>query len=106
MKYHDPYIATVREDNDHGSAGATAAPPRLRHSVDSNAAALSAADIVVIVTDHRSVDYQMVVDNAALVVDMLELHGLDDAQSCPCHLAVEVTPPAGRLTPKPSIRPM
>jgi UDP-N-acetyl-D-glucosamine dehydrogenase len=30
---------------------------------------LAAADAVVIVTDHRVVDYQMVMDHASLIVD-------------------------------------
>ena len=69
VSYHDPYIATVRDDSD-GHDGPTAGePPRLRRSVPLTPATLSEADVVVIVTDHRSIDYQTVVDNAALVVD-------------------------------------
>jgi UDP-N-acetyl-D-glucosamine dehydrogenase len=37
--------------------------------VELTKATLSEADVVVIVTDHRAVDYQLVVDHAALVVD-------------------------------------
>ena len=69
VSYHDPYIATVRDESD-GHDGPTAGePPRLRHSVPLTPATLSEADVVVIVTDHRSIDYQAIVDNAALVVD-------------------------------------
>jgi UDP-N-acetyl-D-glucosamine dehydrogenase len=66
VTYHDPYITSVRDEID----GALACdPPRLRHSVALTPATLSEADVVVIVTDHRCIDYQAVVDNAALVVD-------------------------------------
>jgi UDP-N-acetyl-D-glucosamine dehydrogenase len=67
VSYHDPYIATVRDDDDHGADGS--GPPRLRHSVELSDATLASADVVVIVTDHRSIDYQRIVDHAHLVVD-------------------------------------
>ena len=65
--FHDPYIETVRDDHD--AAPANTAAPRLRHSVAFTPAELSAADVVVIITDHTSIDYQVVVDNAAVIVD-------------------------------------
>ena len=58
VTYHDPFIPHLRDEGD----GA-------KDSVDLTADALASADVVVIVTDHKSVDYQMVVDNANLVVD-------------------------------------
>ena len=68
VAFHDPYIETVRDD--HGDAGATnGATPRLRHSVAFTPTELSAADVVVIITDHTSIDYQLVVDHAHVVVD-------------------------------------
>jgi UDP-N-acetyl-D-glucosamine dehydrogenase len=66
VTYHDPYIATVRDEDGHGDG---TAPHRLRHSVELTDAVLAAADAVVIVTDHKTVDYQRVVNNAQLVVD-------------------------------------
>ena len=69
VSYHDPYIPQVRDEGEaHGSLAA-GQEPRLRYSVDLTPEALAAADVVVIVTDHRSVDYQRVVDHAALIVD-------------------------------------
>jgi UDP-N-acetyl-D-glucosamine dehydrogenase len=65
VSYHDPFIATVREDNSHGASARTP----LRHSVPLTDAALADADLVVIVTDHSSIDYQRVVDQASIVVD-------------------------------------
>jgi UDP-N-acetyl-D-glucosamine dehydrogenase len=55
--YHDPFVPKFREDgHEHTSVALT----------DKE---LSSADAVVIVTDHSSVDYQRVVDLAAVVVD-------------------------------------
>jgi UDP-N-acetyl-D-glucosamine dehydrogenase len=55
--YHDPYVPSFREDgHEHASVAFTDAE-------------LTRADAVVIVTDHSSVDYQRVVDLAAVVVD-------------------------------------
>jgi UDP-N-acetyl-D-glucosamine dehydrogenase len=55
--YHDPYCATIREDGHE------------RHGVALTERELAAADVVVIVTDHQSIDYQFIADHAALVVD-------------------------------------
>ena len=57
VRYHDPFVPKYREDgHDHASVALT----------DKE---ISAADAVVIVTDHSSVDYQRVVNCAAVVVD-------------------------------------
>jgi UDP-N-acetyl-D-glucosamine dehydrogenase len=55
--YHDPYIPTIREDG------------RERRSVPLSDEELSSADVAVIVTDHRSIDFQRLVDCASLIVD-------------------------------------
>jgi UDP-N-acetyl-D-glucosamine dehydrogenase len=55
--FHDPYIPTIREDGHE------------RHGIALTGEALAAADVTVIVTDHRSIDYQFLADHAALVVD-------------------------------------
>ena len=55
--YHDPHVPSFREDGHE------------RVSVPFNDGELARADAVVIVTDHSSVDYQRVVDLAAVVVD-------------------------------------
>jgi UDP-N-acetyl-D-glucosamine dehydrogenase len=55
--YHDPYVASFSEDS-------------VRHeSVRLTDEELKRADAVVIVTDHSSVDYQRIVNRAAVVVD-------------------------------------
>jgi UDP-N-acetyl-D-glucosamine dehydrogenase len=55
--YHDPYVAYVRENGEK------------RGSVALTTQELAAADCVVIITDHQSIDYEMVVRHAGLVVD-------------------------------------
>ena len=55
--YHDPYIPSFREDG------------HVRSGVELTPKELGAADAVVIVTDHRSIDYQALMDHASLVVD-------------------------------------
>ena len=57
VSYHDPYVPTFRDDG------------QTRTSVPLTDAALAEADAVVIVTDHKSVDYQRVVRESAIVVD-------------------------------------
>jgi UDP-N-acetyl-D-glucosamine dehydrogenase len=55
--FHDPFIPSYREDG-HSRSG-----------VELTAAELERADAVVIVTNHRTIDYQMLMDHASLVVD-------------------------------------
>jgi UDP-N-acetyl-D-glucosamine dehydrogenase len=55
--YHDPHVEAFREDGHE------------RVSVPFSDDELSRADAVVIITDHSVIDYQKVVDLAALVVD-------------------------------------
>jgi UDP-N-acetyl-D-glucosamine dehydrogenase len=57
VSFHDPFIPTVRE-NGHVREGVALTP-----------ASLAQTDAVVIVTDHRDVDYQMVMDHASVIVD-------------------------------------
>jgi UDP-N-acetyl-D-glucosamine dehydrogenase len=55
--FHDPHVPSFREDGHE------------RHGVELTDEEISKADAVVIVPDHSSVDYQRVVDLAALLVD-------------------------------------
>jgi UDP-N-acetyl-D-glucosamine dehydrogenase len=57
VSYHDPFIASVREDG------------HVRHGVDLTRDMIAATDAVVVVTDHSNVDYQLVMDSASLIVD-------------------------------------
>jgi UDP-N-acetyl-D-glucosamine dehydrogenase len=66
VSFHDPYIARFREDG-HGGYDAHNAP--VREGVELSADTLGSADAVVIVTDHKTVDYQLIMDHASLVVD-------------------------------------
>jgi UDP-N-acetyl-D-glucosamine dehydrogenase len=55
--YHDPYVPTFRDDG------------HVHESVELTDEELTLADAVVIVTDHSKVDYQRVVERAAVIVD-------------------------------------
>ncbi|HET9003986.1 MAG TPA: nucleotide sugar dehydrogenase [Gemmatimonadaceae bacterium] len=57
VDYHDPHVPSYREDG-HSRTG-----------VELTDEALSSADAVVIVTDHRAVDYKRVVAKSKVVVD-------------------------------------
>jgi UDP-N-acetyl-D-glucosamine dehydrogenase len=63
VEYHDPYVKSFSEDG-HTRKSMTLSDEMLRW-----------ADAVVIVTDHKAVDYQQVVDQAALVVDTRNVTG-------------------------------
>jgi UDP-N-acetyl-D-glucosamine dehydrogenase len=57
VQFHDPFIPCIREDG------------HLREGVELSEALLERTDAVVIVTDHKAVDYQLVMDHAALIID-------------------------------------
>jgi UDP-N-acetyl-D-glucosamine dehydrogenase len=57
VEFHDPFVAEFREEG------------HVRKGVDLSDEMLRWADAVVVITDHRAVDYQRVVDHATLVVD-------------------------------------
>ncbi len=57
VSYHDPFVPTLHVDS------------RSFHSVRLSPSVISAADCVLIVTDHQSVDYATVVKHARLVID-------------------------------------
>ena len=55
--FHDPHVPKFREDGHE------------RFGVALTDDELAKADVVVVITDHRAVDYQRVRDQASLVVD-------------------------------------
>lgn len=57
VAYHDPHIPSFREDGHE------------MHGVALTDDLLASVDAVVVITDHKVVDYQRVVDRAALVID-------------------------------------
>jgi len=57
ISYHDPHVATLKED------GIT------MNSVPLNADTLRGADCVMIVTDHAAVDYQLIKRHSRATVD-------------------------------------
>jgi UDP-N-acetyl-D-glucosamine dehydrogenase len=61
--YHDPLCSTIEDD---GHTKIRGLPMR---SVPLTSGLLSSLDAVVVVTDHSSVDYSLVVEHATLIVD-------------------------------------
>jgi UDP-N-acetyl-D-glucosamine dehydrogenase len=57
VEYHDPFVKEFREDG------------HVRTGKPLNDETLAWADAVIIITDHKGVDYQYVVDKAQLVID-------------------------------------
>jgi UDP-N-acetyl-D-glucosamine dehydrogenase len=84
VSFHDPHVASIREDGE------------VREGSDLTADVVSATDAVVIVTDHRGVDYQMVMDHAGLIVDSRNVtRGLLESKARVVSLAsASVTEPA------------
>ena len=62
VEYHDPFIARIKPSREHGHLTD-------RRSVSLSAKRIAAADAVLIVTDHDSVDYKLIGKHARLVVD-------------------------------------
>jgi UDP-N-acetyl-D-glucosamine dehydrogenase len=62
VEYHDPFIARIKPSREHGHLTD-------RRSVALTPKRIAAADAVLIVTDHDSVDYKLIGKHARLVVD-------------------------------------
>jgi UDP-N-acetyl-D-glucosamine dehydrogenase len=63
VTHHDSFCPEIRDD------GHTPIRNLPMHSVDLTAELLAETDLVLVVTDHTDIDYQLVADNAKLVVD-------------------------------------
>jgi UDP-N-acetyl-D-glucosamine dehydrogenase len=85
VSFHDPHVAILREDGHE------------MHGIPLSATELAAADAVVIVTDHRAVDYQFVIDHARLVIDSRNVTaGLEPAAARVVRLSGTVSEPLGK----------
>ncbi len=62
VAYHDPHVPIIPPSREHAALAG-------RRSVPLDPAVLAAQDAVLIVTDHDAVDWQVLVRNAALVID-------------------------------------
>jgi UDP-N-acetyl-D-glucosamine dehydrogenase len=62
VEYHDPFIPRIKPSREHGHLAD-------RRSVALTAARIAAADVVLIVTDHDGIDYDLVGRKAGLIVD-------------------------------------
>ncbi len=87
VEYHDPHVPRYREE------GVEMVGVPLTDEV------LVAADVVVIVTDHKAVDYQRVVNLASLVVD--SRHATAKLAPGKARI-VSLTPDAPRMPPAPA----
>jgi UDP-N-acetyl-D-glucosamine dehydrogenase len=67
--YHDPFVATLSLDGEHGGANDVAPSGRTLESIELTDAELERADCVVVVTDHAGIDYARVLRLAKVVVD-------------------------------------
>ena len=63
VAYHDPHCAAIRDD------GHTELLGLPLHSMPLTTEVLENADLVLVITDHSTVDYQRVADHASLVLD-------------------------------------
>ncbi|HMS02879.1 MAG TPA: nucleotide sugar dehydrogenase [Gemmatimonadaceae bacterium] len=63
VEFHDPFVTEIREDG------------HVRRTVELSDEMLRWADACVVVTDHKSIPWQRVVDQAALVVDTRNVTG-------------------------------
>ena len=71
VDYHDPFIPRIKPSREHGHLTD-------RRSVPLTPAHIAAADAVLIVTDHDTVDYKLIARHARLVIDTrnaMEKHG-------------------------------
>jgi UDP-N-acetyl-D-glucosamine dehydrogenase len=94
VAYHDPHCPIIRDD------GHTAIKGLPLYSLPLTRAVLNSADLVVIVTDHSSVDYQFVADQAPLVLDTRGAMRHVAGQACIIGLSGAVEHPGERPLPK------
>ena len=86
VEYHDPYVHEFREEG------------HVRKGVELSEEMLRWADAVVVITDHKSIDYQRVLDHSVLVVDTRNvMNGLNPGRARVVPLASNGTVP-GRLS--------
>ena len=67
--YHDPYVSELHLDGDHGGSHDVSPVGGTLESVELSEEELKRADCVLVITDHKVIDYARVVRHASLVVD-------------------------------------
>ena len=63
VSYHDPYCLEIKND------GHTKISNLPLKSVDLHPDIIKKNDLVAIITDHTNIDYQMILENANLIID-------------------------------------
>ncbi|MGB8508275.1 MAG: nucleotide sugar dehydrogenase [Pyrinomonadaceae bacterium] len=76
VRYHDPYVSEIRFDDAHTESGGE--PLSSLELTDDE---LTAADCVVIVTDHSGVDYRRVCELSKLIVDTRNAIKVDERKA-------------------------
>jgi UDP-N-acetyl-D-glucosamine dehydrogenase len=94
VAYHDPLCPIIRDD------GHTDISHLPLHSLPLTPAVLGSADLVVLVTDHTTVDYQFVADHAPLVLDTRGAMRHTTGRACIIGLSGAVEHPGERQQPK------
>jgi len=62
VAYHDPYVTVIPHTREHSNLAG-------RESLELTPETISQADAVLISTNHDGLDYQMLADNSALIID-------------------------------------
>jgi len=94
VAFHDPFCTVIRDD------GHTTIRGLPMHSLPLTRAVLASADLVVVVTDHTTVDYQFVADQAPLVLDTRGALRSITGQACVIGLSGAVEHPGERQQPR------
>jgi UDP-N-acetyl-D-glucosamine dehydrogenase len=68
VAFHDPWVPVMPRTREHAELAG-------RRSTELGPEALSACDLVIVVTDHDAVDYRLVAEHAKLVIDTRNVFG-------------------------------
>jgi UDP-N-acetyl-D-glucosamine dehydrogenase len=68
VAYFDPWVPVIPKTREHGRLAS-------RRSIELSAETTARFDLVVVVTDHRDVDYRLIADHAKLIVDTRNAFG-------------------------------
>ena len=68
VAYFDPWVPVIPKTREHGRLAG-------RRSIELSAETTARFDLVVVVTDHRDVDYRLIADHAKLIVDTRNAFG-------------------------------
>jgi UDP-N-acetyl-D-glucosamine dehydrogenase len=67
VSFHDPWVPVMPRTREHAALAG-------RRSIALSAQTISGFDLVVVVTDHKDIDYRLIADDAKLVVDTRNIY--------------------------------